>query len=89
MPPESGTRGSEQVLARVTDLQPDSIIQAPIITNRWRRHVLPKLWYTSTTLTNSVAPEPEGSSPHSQQPVNDPYPEPGESTPHPPPNQSP
>jgi hypothetical protein len=35
-----------------------------------------------------VAPEPEGSSPHSQQPANGPYPEPGESTPHPP-NQSP
>jgi hypothetical protein len=39
-------------------------------------------------LTNYVAPEPEGSSPHSQQPANGPYPEPGESTPHPP-NQSP
>jgi hypothetical protein len=38
----------------------------------------------SMTLTNSVAPEPEGSSPHSQQPANGPYPEPGESTPHPP-----
>jgi hypothetical protein len=35
-------------------------------------------------LTNSVAPEPEGSSPHSQQPANTPYPEPDESTPHPP-----
>jgi hypothetical protein len=32
-----------------------------------------------------VAPEPEGSSPHSQQPANGPYPEPDESTPHPPP----
>jgi hypothetical protein len=32
-------------------------------------------------------PEPEGSSPRSQQPVNGPYPEPSESTPHPP-NQS-
>jgi hypothetical protein len=31
-----------------------------------------------------VAPEPEGSSPHWQQPANGPYPEPGESTPHPP-----
>jgi hypothetical protein len=41
-----------------------------------------------TWRTNSVAPEPEGSSPHSQEPANDPYPEPGESTPHPP-NQSP
>jgi hypothetical protein len=29
-----------------------------------------------------VAPEAEGSSPHSQQPANVPYPEPGESTPH-------
>jgi hypothetical protein len=28
-------------------------------------------------------PEPEGSSPHSQQPASDPYPQPGESTPHP------
>jgi hypothetical protein len=31
-----------------------------------------------------VAPEPEGSSPHSQQPASDPYPEPRESTPPPP-----
>jgi hypothetical protein len=36
-----------------------------------------------TGKTNSVAPEPEGSSPHSQQPASGPYPEPGESTPHP------
>jgi hypothetical protein len=35
-------------------------------------------------ITNSTAPEPEGSSPHSQQPANGPCPEPGESTPHPP-----
>jgi hypothetical protein len=35
-------------------------------------------------LTNSVAPEPEGSSPHSQQPAKGLYPEPGESTPRPP-----
>jgi hypothetical protein len=34
-------------------------------------------------LTNSVAPDPEGSSPHSQQPANGPYSEPGESTPYP------
>jgi hypothetical protein len=40
----------------------------------------------SMKLTNSVASEPEGSSPHSQQPANGPYPEPGEPTP-PPPNQ--
>jgi hypothetical protein len=33
--------------------------------------------------TNSVAPEPEGLPPHSQQPANDPYPEPGESNPSP------
>jgi hypothetical protein len=33
-----------------------------------------------------VAPEPEGSSPHSQQPANGPYPEPGQSTPPPPAN---
>jgi hypothetical protein len=32
---------------------------------------------------NCVAPEPEGSSPCSQKPANDPYPEPGESTPQP------
>jgi hypothetical protein len=32
-------------------------------------------------LQNSVAPEPEGSSPHSQEPTNDPYSQPGESTP--------
>jgi hypothetical protein len=37
-----------------------------------------------STVTNSVAPEPKGSSPHSQQPANDPYLEPGESTPPPP-----
>jgi hypothetical protein len=36
-------------------------------------------------LTHSVGPTPEGSSPHSQQPANGPYPEPGESTPPPPP----
>jgi hypothetical protein len=35
---------------------------------------------------NSVAPEPEGSSPHSQQPASDPHPEPRESTPHTPAN---
>jgi hypothetical protein len=35
---------------------------------------------------NSVVPEPEGSSPHSQQPAIDPYPQQGESTPHPPTN---
>jgi hypothetical protein len=35
-----------------------------------------------------VSPEPEGSSPHSQELASGPYPEPGESTPHPP-NQSP
>jgi hypothetical protein len=28
--------------------------------------------------TNSVAPEPEGSSPHSREPATGPYPEPGE-----------
>jgi hypothetical protein len=44
-------------------------------------------WPQTTTqeLTNSVAPEPEGSSPCSQQPATGPYPEPGESAPpHPP-----
>jgi hypothetical protein len=46
-----------------------------------------ELYWKSLTspLTNSVAPEPEDSSPHSQQPANGPYPEPGESTPPPPP----
>jgi hypothetical protein len=34
--------------------------------------------------TKSVAQEPEGSSPHSQQPATGPYPEPVESSPHPP-----
>jgi hypothetical protein len=42
----------------------------------------------SRFLTNSVAQEPEGSSPHSQQPANSPCPEPVESNPHPP-NQYP
>jgi hypothetical protein len=42
---------------------------------------------TGNPITNSVAPEPEGSSPHSQQPASGPYPEPGESTP--PPSQTP
>jgi hypothetical protein len=35
-------------------------------------------------MTNSVAQEPEGSSPQSQQPATSPYPEPVESNPHPP-----
>jgi hypothetical protein len=34
-------------------------------------------------LTNSVVPEPKGSSVHSRQPANGSYAEPGESTPHP------
>jgi hypothetical protein len=34
------------------------------------------------TLSNSVALQPEGSSPHSQEPATSPYPEPVESTPH-------
>jgi hypothetical protein len=37
-------------------------------------------------LTKSVAPEPEGSSPHSRETAKDPHPEPDKSTP--PPNQS-
>jgi hypothetical protein len=41
-----------------------------------------KLYKITVELTNSVAPEPEGSSPHSQQPSNGPYPEPGESIQH-------
>jgi hypothetical protein len=40
----------------------------------------------SAVLTNSAAPEPEVSSPHSQQPDTGPYPEPIESTPSPPAN---
>jgi hypothetical protein len=40
---------------------------------------------TKLSLTNCVAPGPEGSSPHSQEPATGPYPEPGGSTPHPPP----
>jgi hypothetical protein len=46
-------------------------------------------WVGSTgkLLTNSVAPEPEGSSPHSQQPANGPSPETGGYTP--PPSQFP
>jgi hypothetical protein len=39
--------------------------------------------FSFTEKTNSVAPEPEGSSPHSQQPANGPYPQPVESTPPP------
>jgi hypothetical protein len=45
--------------------------------------LLPFNCFSSFQLTNSVAPEPEGSSPHSQQPASDPYPEPDESTPTP------
>jgi hypothetical protein len=37
-------------------------------------------WRITNYLTNSVAPETEGSSPHSQQPASGPYPEPTEST---------
>jgi hypothetical protein len=44
--------------------------------------------HTHTTdtesVTDSVAQEPEGSSPHSQQPATGPCPEPVESNPHPP-----
>jgi hypothetical protein len=42
----------------------------------------------SRQVTNSVAQEPEGSSPRSQQPTTSPYPEPVKSNPHPP-SQSP
>jgi hypothetical protein len=49
-------------------------------------HLVRTLYSISVRLTNSVAPESEGSSPHSQQPANGPYPEPRESTPHPPTN---
>jgi hypothetical protein len=35
-----------------------------------------------TLITNSMAQEPEGSSPHSQQPATGPCPEPVESNPH-------
>jgi hypothetical protein len=37
-----------------------------------------------SAITNSVALEPEGSSLHSREPTNGPYPEPGESNPPPP-----
>jgi hypothetical protein len=63
------------------------------------RHTVGLLWMsdqpvaeTSTCtgqLTNSVAQEPEGSSPHSPQPATSPCPEPVESKPPPPPSQSP
>jgi hypothetical protein len=47
--------------------------------------LLAKLFlYAKSKLTNSVAQEPEGSSPHSQQPAAGPCPEPVESNPHPP-----
>jgi hypothetical protein len=39
--------------------------------------------YTSIYINNSVAQEPEGSSPHSQQPATGPCPKPVESNPHP------
>jgi hypothetical protein len=45
---------------------------------------LPLRLKRQSDLSISVAPEPEGSSPHSQDPANGPYPEPGESTPRPP-----
>jgi hypothetical protein len=44
------------------------------------------LVYLFICLTNFVAPKTKGSSPHSQQPANDPYAEPGESALHPPTN---
>jgi hypothetical protein len=37
---------------------------------------------SALNVQNSVAPEPEGSSPYSQEPVAGPYPEPNGSTPH-------
>jgi hypothetical protein len=40
-------------------------------------------WPNFKVLTNCVAQEPEGSSPHSQQPATGPCPEPVESNPHP------
>jgi hypothetical protein len=42
------------------------------------------IWIRVSKLTNSVAQEPEGSSPHSQQPATGPCPETVESNPHPP-----
>jgi hypothetical protein len=41
--------------------------------------------YNNNSNTNSIAPEHKGSSPHSQEPAHNPYPEPGESTSPPPP----
>jgi hypothetical protein len=46
----------------------------------------PSSWYVKSHTLIIVAPEPEGSSPYSQEPANGPYPEPGESTPNPPTN---
>jgi hypothetical protein len=40
------------------------------------------VWVSYNWLTNSVLPEPAGSSPYSQQPATDPYPEPSGSTLH-------
>jgi hypothetical protein len=51
----------------------------------WKAH---KGVESELNITNSVAQEPEGSSPHSQQPVTDPCPEPVESNQYPP-SQSP
>jgi hypothetical protein len=42
-----------------------------------------QIYLSTTDLTNSVTQEPEGSSPHSQQPAASPCPEPVESNPHP------
>jgi hypothetical protein len=48
---------------------------------------VPNMAMTDVQVTNSVAQEPEGSSPHSQQLATGPYPEPVESNP--PSSQSP
>jgi hypothetical protein len=62
--------------------------RARVVITGWARLKLQTVDWLTNQLTNSVAPEPGGSSPHSQQPANGPYPEPAESTPHPL-NQSP
>jgi hypothetical protein len=50
---------------------------------------IPQTVGISNKVSKSVAPESEGSSPHSREPATGPYPEPGEFIPHPWPSQSP
>jgi hypothetical protein len=59
-----------------------NMLQATVVSYLYPSRKFAVCFPKSIQLTNSVAPEPEGSSPHSQQPANGPYPEPGESTSH-------